>query len=132
MTLELSLLAWSVVLGLVQLMLASAAKTKAAGFKWAMGPRDEDPADEVSPLADRLRRAQNNFMETFPFFATAVLMATVLQSNGFLTALGCQLYFWARLVYVPLYAVGVPVLRTLVWGVSMAGILLVLAATLPI
>ena len=42
------------------------------------------------------------------------------------TALGAQLYFWARVAYVPLYAAGIPYLRSLVWAVSVAGILMVL------
>ncbi|WP_176717045.1 MAPEG family protein, partial [Xanthomonas translucens] len=39
------------------------------------------------------------------------------------TALAAQLYFWARLAYVPLYAAGVPYLRSLVWAVSLWSIL---------
>jgi uncharacterized MAPEG superfamily protein len=132
MTLELTLLGWAIVLGLIQLLLAAFAKTKATGLKWAMGPRDDDPADDVGPFAERLARAQKNFMETFPFFVAAVLMADLLKSDGFLTAIGCQLYFWARVAYVPLYAFGVPYLRSVVWSTSIVGILMVLAATLPI
>ena len=37
-----------------------------------------------------------------------------------------QLYFWARLVYVPLYAAGIPYVRSLVWVVSLLGIVLLL------
>jgi len=43
------------------------------------------------------------------------------------TALGAQLYFWARVVYLPVYVVGIPYLRTLVWVVSLAGLLMVLS-----
>ena len=46
------------------------------------------------------------------------------------TALGAQCYFWARLAYVPLYAAGVPYLRTVVWGVSLWGLLQLLWALL--
>ncbi len=42
------------------------------------------------------------------------------------TVLACELYFWARVAYVPLYAFGVPVVRTLVWLVSFAGLLMLL------
>jgi len=38
------------------------------------------------------------------------------------------LYFWARVAYVPLYAAGVPYLRTLVWTISLIGLVMVLAA----
>ena len=46
------------------------------------------------------------------------------------TALGAQLYFWARVVYVPLYLAGIPYLRSLAWAVSVAGVLMVLAPLL--
>ncbi len=43
-----------------------------------------------------------------------------------MTALGAQLYFWARVAYVPLYAAGIAYVRSLVWAASVAGLLLVL------
>ncbi|MEO8779981.1 MAG: MAPEG family protein, partial [Rhodanobacter sp.] len=66
--------------------------------------------------------------ETFPLFAAAVLVACALQRHDGMTVLGAQLYFWARLVYLPVYAAGIPYLRTLAWMVSVVGIVLVLAA----
>jgi len=47
-----------------------------------------------------------------------------------LTALAVQLYFWARLIYLPLYAAGVPYVRSLVWLVSLLGIVMLLWALL--
>jgi len=41
-----------------------------------------------------------------------------------------QLYFWARLIYLPLYAAGVPYVRSLVWLVSLLGIVMLLWALL--
>jgi len=59
------------------------------------------------------------------------VLAVVLQgSNTARTALGTELYFWARLVYLPVYIIGIPYLRTLVWGVSIFGLLMVVAAWL--
>ena len=49
-----------------------------------------------------------------------------------IAALGAQLYFWGRVAFLPVYAFGIPVVRTLVWTVALAGIVLVLAACLPI
>jgi uncharacterized MAPEG superfamily protein len=43
---------------------------------------------------------------------------------------GAHLYFWARVVYLPLYALGVPLVRSLVWNVAFAGIVLLLLALL--
>ena len=45
-----------------------------------------------------------------------------------LKAWGAALYFWARVAYIPLYAFGVPYIRSLVWLVSLAGLILIFAA----
>jgi len=82
----------------------------------------------VSAVAGRLDRAYRNFMETFPFFAVAILAANATNRFGALTLIGSQVYVLARIVYVPLYAAGVPVIRTLTWLVSMVGLGLIIAA----
>ena len=41
------------------------------------------------------------------------------------TALGATVFFWARVAYAVVYIAGIPWVRTAVWGVSLAGILLV-------
>lgn len=127
MTTEMSLLLWSVVLGLVQIALATICSVSQRGLGWAAGARDEaKPA--LSGIGGRLDRARANFLETFPLFAVAVLLALALQRHDSMTVLGAQLYFWARLAYVPLYAAGIPYVRTLAWTVSIVGIVLVLLA----
>ena len=40
-------------------------------------------------------------------------------------------YFFGRLVYLPLYAAGVPVIRGLVWNIPTLGILAMFATLLP-
>jgi uncharacterized MAPEG superfamily protein len=127
MTTELCMLMWSVVLGLVQIALAAVCSVSQRGLGWAAGARDEaKPA--LSGIGGRLDRARANFLETFPLFAVAVLLALALQRHDSMTVLGAQLYFWARLAYVPLYAAGIPYLRTLAWAASIAGIVLLLIA----
>ena len=39
------------------------------------------------------------------------------------TAFGAQLWFWARVLYLPLYLAGIPYVRSLVWGASLIGML---------
>ena len=43
-----------------------------------------------------------------------------------MTLWGAQLYFWTRVLYVPLYAFGVPLVRSLAWNVATFGIILIL------
>jgi uncharacterized MAPEG superfamily protein len=127
MTTELTYLALTLILALVQVFLPAGARTVEFGSKWNAGPRDETPAAK-KPLTGRLERAQANLFETLPLFIGAVLIAHVAGRNGVLTEWGAALYFWARVVYVPLYAFGVPYVRSLVWTVSFAGLVLILAA----
>lgn len=127
MTTELQMLAWTIGLGLLHVVLAVALVTRDKGLQWNVGARDAEGAP-VGAVTERVNRALRNFLETFPFFAAAVLATAVAGRLDATTALGTQLYFWARVAYVPLYAVGIPYVRTLVWGVSIAGLLMVLAA----
>jgi uncharacterized MAPEG superfamily protein len=127
MTIELRMLCLSVVLGLVQIFLTAHLASLQRGYLWSAGARDE-PKPALTGLAGRLERALRNFMETFPLFAAAVLAAHAAGRHGWMTEWGAQLYFWARVVYVGLYAAGVFLVRSLVWNVAILGIGLVLLA----
>jgi uncharacterized MAPEG superfamily protein len=129
MTVELQMLAWSVVLGLVQIVLSSHAKSLQYGYWWTATARDE-VKPPLAGIAGRLDRALTNYLETFPLFAAAVLIAHVAGQNDWMTAMGAQLYLAARVAYVPLYAFGVPLVRSLVWNVATFGIILILVALL--
>jgi uncharacterized MAPEG superfamily protein len=124
---ELSMLVVAIMLGLFQLLIAARAGNSQRGLKWNVGPRDEAPKS-VSKVAGRLERAFRNFMETFPFFAAAIIVAALAGRHNWATLWGAQIYVAARIVYLPLYAFGVPALRTLVWLVATIAILLIVAA----
>ena len=124
-SIEIQMLCWAVVLGLVQLVIATTLVTKDWGLAYNMSARDA-AAPSVTPLAARLQRAFGNFRETFVYFAVAVLLVSLLHKTSANTALGAQLYFWARVVYVPIYAAGIAVVRTLVLTVSIVGLVMVL------
>ena len=129
MTTELTMLALAVVLGLVQIVLAAQAKTRQNGFQWAAGPRDS-PRPPLTGVAGRVERALSNFLETFPLFVAAVLVAHAAGRHDGMTVWGAQLYFWARVAYVPLYAFGITLVRTLAWAVATLGIILILLSLL--
>ncbi|PZS90627.1 MULTISPECIES: MAPEG family protein [Stenotrophomonas] len=129
MATELTMLAWSVLLGFVYIFATSTVVTRERGMKWNASARDGD-AKPVSALAGRLQRAQGNFLETFPFFAAAAVAVVVAGRTNDTTALAAQAYFWARVAYLPLYAAGVPYVRSLVWAVSLLSILALVFALL--
>lgn len=129
MAVELICLAWTVVLGLVHIIVAGNARTKQLGTQWNLSARDgETPL--LSPLVSRLLRAQANFFETFPLFAAAILIVAVTHTFSSYSYWGAIIYLVARIIYFPLYAMGIPVFRTLIWLISIAGLLLVLAPLL--
>ena len=126
MTTELGYLVWAVVLGLVHAVATGQAATLQLGPAYAMGPRDEQK--KLTGVAARVDRAFANYMQTFPFFAAAVLVAHAAGRHGWLTVDGAALYFWARVAYVPRYAFGVPVVRTVLFLAGLAGIVMLLGA----
>jgi uncharacterized MAPEG superfamily protein len=124
---ELKLLLAAVIVGMVQIVWAAAAGSGGErSVGWLLGPRD-DPKP-VGVVASRLDRALRNFLETFPLFAAALIACVVVGKTGPLTAYGAVLYVVARALYVPLYASGVSVVRTLVWTASVIGIVMVIVA----
>lgn len=127
MTLELALLALSVGLGIVHIVAASHAASLQRGYRWAASARDE-PVAPLQGVAGRLDRALRNFLETFPLFAAVVLAAAAMDRHNALTEWGAELYFWGRVAYLPLYAAGIPLVRSLAWNVATVGILLILVA----
>jgi uncharacterized MAPEG superfamily protein len=117
----------AVIIGLVQIVWAAVAGSGGErDFGWLSGPRD-DPRP-ISRVAARLDRALRNFLETFPLFAAALIACLAAGKLGALTLYGAGLYVIARALYVPLYASGVALVRTLVWTASVVGIVMVIVA----
>ena len=130
MTAELTILAWTLILAIVQILLPALFRNRETGLDYNASARDVPSAVPVGKITGRLQRAQSNLFETLPLFAAAVLIAHVAGRNGDLTFWGAALYLAARVVYVPLYAAGIPVIRSLVWTVSLVGLVMVLVAIL--
>ena len=125
MAVELTCLAWAVLLGLAHILIAGQARTKELGSQWNAGARDGiQPV--LSIVTNRLFRAQANFFETFPLFAAVILITATAQMYSVYSHWGAVLYIAARVIYFPLYAFGIAYLRSLVWLISLTGILLVL------
>jgi uncharacterized MAPEG superfamily protein len=129
MPIELKMLAWSTCLGIFHIAIAASLATQQRGLKWNAGNRDSTPR-ALSGAAARADRAMRNFLETFPFFLAAVLAVDVLKLTSAYTALGSELYFWARLLYMFVYIIGIPYFRAVVWAVSILGLLILVMAWL--
>lgn len=122
MTVEIAMLFWAAVLGLVQVGAQSFAFKAQVGNAYTVGARDEyRPA---TGLAGRMERALRNFLETFPIFAAVVLAVYATERSNQWSEIGAQVYFWARLAYLPAYAAGLPWVRTFIWQIATIGIVL--------
>jgi uncharacterized MAPEG superfamily protein len=123
-------LVYSSALTLVMLLSASMLRSKGwtpDGMKIAFGNRDN--AVEGSALAGRADRAAKNMLEAMVMFI-AVVAAARFAGRGADAALGATVFFWARVVYWAVYLAGVPYVRTAVWFVGVAGIVMVARAAL--
>lgn len=114
MDFELYVLMGAVLLGLVHLSAASFAFKAQVGNKYTVGPRDE--GRQPTGVSARLYRANANFLETFAYFAASVLVVHVTQSEGGLSQFGSALYLGGRVLFLPLYAAGLPWVRTFSWN----------------
>ena len=122
---EIQVLGLSVVLLIVQILLQAQTAIPELGLDYAAGPRDE-PRPVKSTTAGRARRALANLLETYPGFIALVLALAVSGKAGGLGATGAWIWLAARVIYVPLYLSGISMVRTVVWGVSLIGLILML------
>lgn len=129
MHVEILILAWGAILLLVHVFAATHFKTRQYGSKWNMGARDEG-LPPLNPVAGRLARAQANYQETFPIAIIALVGVVIAGRTSPDTALGGWIWLGARALYLPIYWAGIPVLRTLVFIVSIVGLAMVLAPLL--
>jgi len=117
------MLAGAAFLGLVHIGAESFSFRAEFGNTYSVGPRDENR--KPSGVAGRLKRAHRNFLETFPIFVACIVLVTVTQSAGPLSQWGAGLYLGFRALYLPVYALGIPWVRSFVWNIATTGLLLV-------
>jgi uncharacterized MAPEG superfamily protein len=120
---ELVWLLWAVALTFAQMLLAVSGATLQVGLPALAGNREGLPA--FTGWAGRANRAHHNMLESLVLFAALVLIAVESGKTNSTTLLGAQLFVWARLAYAVVYVAGIPWLRTLVWLVSVVGMILI-------
>ena len=122
---EILVLALAGLLLLAHIMLAIRLKTQQYGTDWNMGARDGE-LPPLNPVAGRLERARDNFMETLPLAVIGLFGVVLADKANAITAVAGWVWLAARVVYLPLYWTGVPKVRTMVWGVSLLALLTIL------
>jgi uncharacterized MAPEG superfamily protein len=123
MTLEIKLLVWSAALAFIQMLVAVTGAFLQVGLPTLAGNREN-----MAPMpgwAGRAERAHFNMLENLLLFAILVLAAQFAGKLNTTTALGAQLFFWARVAYAVIYVAGWPWIRTAAWAVSVVGLLMI-------
>ncbi|MEO1363623.1 MAG: MAPEG family protein [Pseudomonadota bacterium] len=124
MTPELTYLTYAVILLVAHAILQATFSDLSKGLGWALGPQDEHRDQNV--IAARIQRALKNYLETLPAFVALALMLKLTDLGSTLTATGAALWFWARIAYIPAYASGIPLVRSIAWFASLGGLLLMI------
>ncbi|MET1411057.1 MAPEG family protein [Roseibium sp. HPY-6] len=115
------------VLYLCQIYFTAILYVPSVGLLRLAGGRDGLP--EKGKLSARADRALLNLKENMPLFLVpALLVYVVPNANAGLAILGAQVFFWARLAYIPSYMSGIPGPRSIAYGAGLAGNLMIVAA----
>ncbi len=128
MSIELTLLIWSTTLFGLYVGAQSVLYRMQHGVIHAASARDND--GPPSPMSGRAERALRNLIETYGVFVALAVATELGGRSDALTVWGAQLYFWARIVYLPLYLIGIQFIRSLVWLVSAIGLMLMFVGVL--
>lgn len=87
-----------------------------------IGPRDQLP--ELSVMAGRADRALVNLKESLPFFLTFAVLCVATGRVTPMAIYGAMIFTAARYLYLPSYLWGLPGLRSVVWAVAFAGLIM--------
>jgi uncharacterized MAPEG superfamily protein len=123
MSTDLMMLVWGIALTFVQSIVAVLGAMSHVGLPALAGNRANLPP--ITGWADRAARAHRNMLESLVLLVALVLVAHIAGKANATTATGAQLWFWARLVYAAVFVIGIPWLRTAVWGVSIVGLIMI-------
>jgi len=97
------------------------------GFSWGLGARDT--AKEPTVFQGRAQRTVNNHTESMLFFVPLALVAYHMGlAENAMVIKGVWLYLIGRAIYPLTYWTGLPYARTLIWAVSVVGIVMLLLA----
>lgn len=116
MAFELKILGWAALLQVAQMILMAVPVNRQLGVRYTAGSRDE--SKEPAGVAGRLTRAYDNHFEALALFTIAVLVVVLGDGGSQATATCAILYLAARVLYVPAYASGIFMLRSLIWAIG--------------
>lgn len=119
---ELVCLELSVLLWVVHVLAQAGAAQAALPLSYLVSSRDV-PMEPKGAAAGRAKRALANYVENFTAFVALDLAFIALHWSA---GIWPTVWILARIVYLPLYVLGVIYVRSFVWGVSLFAIIMML------
>lgn len=130
MSVELTALTLAAILQYVQFVMYAVPANLELGSGYTMSARDREPSKTLSDKTARLGRAFDNHFQGLILFAIAVLVTELSGQHSGLTALSATIYLFARVAYIPAYALGWRPWRSFIWMVGFAATFVMLMAAL--
>lgn len=130
MTVELLAALIVIALGVVQVILQASEYRRVHGVAYANTAQDTPSSVPDSVLLGRLTRALRNLHETLPFFLGVVIILALMDHSTATTRIAALVFAAARIIYLPLYAMGIPYVRGLVWTVSFVALITLVVSAL--
>ena len=93
-----------------------------------LGPRDHPRP--LTVVGGRAERALANMHEALPVFLALAMLNLILGTAAAMAVTGGWIFLIARVLYVPAYLAGIPVVRTLIWVTSWVGLVMMLIPVL--
>ena len=122
-SIELNLLVWSVALCVLQMLISVITAQGQVGLMPLVGNREDFP--ELKGIAGRASRGHQNMATNLVLFTALVSVVALSGKSNTMTELGAELFFWARVAYAVIYLIGIPWARTIVWAVSIVGLVMI-------
>ena len=128
MPVELKVLGYAALLQFVQFIVMAIPVNLQLGVAYTGGNRDVQR--QATGVAGRLKRALDNHFEGLILFTIAVVVVVLGEASSPLTESCAWAYLWARILYVPAYASGIYLVRSLIWTVGFVATAIMLIAAL--
>ncbi|MGB5330933.1 MAG: MAPEG family protein [Woeseiaceae bacterium] len=128
MPVELKVLGFAALLQFVQFILMAVPVNIQLGPAYTGGSRDEEK--RATGVAGRLKRAMENHFEGLILFTIAVIVVVLGNASSSVTETCAWAYLAARVLYIPAYASGIFLIRSLIWSVGFGATFVMLWVTL--
>ncbi len=123
MNTEIKMLLASAVLALLHFLPYMMAYIKHWGMSVAVGNRDNPPP--LPAWANRSIRAHRNMTENLVHFTAIIVVTQFAGLSNDVTALGATVFFYARALYLLVYTLGIPWVRTMIFMTGVVGELMI-------